>query len=79
MNGGLVAKTMRKEKLTMKKLLVLILLVAVMLCVVACTHSTTLRCDGCGKTVEVELNENETADESWVVFCESCKNNKLAD
>ncbi|MBQ6997673.1 MAG: hypothetical protein IJN60_04795 [Oscillospiraceae bacterium] len=66
----------------MKKLLVFVTVIVIVLCLSACANETvTLHCDGanCNKTVSVKVTDGEKPDESWVVFCDSCAKNDLAD
>ena len=66
----------------MKKTGMLFLLIALILCLVACENEiVTLHCDGenCGNTVEVEVTRENIPDESWVVFCQNCAETVLND
>ena len=66
----------------MKKVLVFLLIAVLMLSLAACkTETVTLHCDGenCENSVEVEVKNGNTPDESWVVFCQDCADNVLDD
>lgn len=62
----------------MKKIVIILLVMALLLSLSACSQTVTLHCDteGCENTVEVDEKD---ADESWVVYCKECKNNNLSD
>ena len=62
----------------MKKIVAIVLVVLLLIGMVACgEEKPTLHCDGdgCDNTVVGK----EGMDESWVVFCEDCEKNVLAD
>ena len=58
----------------MRKIYLMFLFVALVLCLTACGETVTLHCDGenCDNTVEVKVEKDKSPDESWVVFCEDC-------
>ena len=71
-----------KGSFKMKKACLSLLVIVLMLCLVACKAETvTLHCDGenCENSVEVEVKNGNTPDESWVVFCQDCADNVLDD
>ena len=66
----------------MRKIILLLLILAFALGLTACNPETvTLHCDGenCENTVEVRVEGKKAPDESWVVFCQDCANNVLQD
>ena len=66
----------------MKKLYLLLLAVILLLSLVACKSETVkLHCDGenCDNLVEVKVEEDNMPNEDWVVFCQNCAGNVLAD
>ena len=53
----------------MKKMVALLLSLALVFTLMACGKETvTLHCDGCGKEVQADPQ----MDESWIIFCDEC-------
>ena len=75
-------KINENEKRKMKRIYILLLIAAIILMLMACSPKTIeLDCDGenCKNKVEVSFEAGKKEpDESWVVFCQDCKDNKLA-
>ena len=66
----------------MKRIVLTLLLIVVIISIVSCKNETVgLHCDGdgCENIVEVKIRKDETPDENWVIFCEECAKNELAD
>lgn len=54
----------------LKKIVILLALVAMLLTLASCGKTKILHCDGCGTEVEVKESSNMT--EEWIVYCEKC-------
>jgi len=53
----------------MKKMMALLLALAMVCTLMACGKETvTLHCDGCGEEVQADPK----MDESWIIFCSDC-------
>ena len=66
----------------MKKICLLLIIAILALSMIACKAETvTLHCDaeGCENTVEVKVEGENTPDDSWIIFCDDCDDNILAD
>lgn len=66
----------------MRKFCVLFLIAVMAMSMMACTsEKVTLHCDGenCNNTVELDAGYKGAPDESWIVFCQECADNKLSD
>lgn len=66
----------------MRKICLFFLIVGMTLQLTACNPETVmLHCDGdnCENTVAVEIENGETPNESWVVFCRKCADTVLRD
>ena len=62
----------------MKKLFVLLLLVAMMVSLLACgKEMVTMHCDLCGKEVQVEKARKDMNDAEWFIACDDCANQEL--
>ncbi len=55
----------------MKKLLAILLIMAMLVMLGGCGEPKILTCDGCGAKVEVDADSNMT--DEWIVFCEECE------
>lgn len=55
----------------MKRILCLLLALAMTLSLAGCgKEMRTVKCDGCGKDIQVEADSNITDD--WLLLCEDC-------
>lgn len=55
----------------MKRIVLLMLALAMALSLCACgKEMRTVKCDGCGKDIEVDADSNMTDD--WIILCEDC-------
>ena len=61
----------------MKKIICVVMLIAMFLSATGCVKTKTLHCDDCNK--EIIVKENSNMDESWNIFCEDCEAKRLAD
>lgn len=58
--------------MNMRKVLCLLLIVAMVLMMAACGGETrTVTCDGCGTEVRVDADSKIT--DEWILFCKTCE------
>ena len=55
----------------MKKIIVLFITAFMLVSLCACGEKKILKCDGCGKDVEVDASSDMT--DEWTVFCSDCE------
>ena len=61
----------------MKKVIILLSVVALLLALAACGATKILHCDHCGEEVEVEADSN--MEEDWIVYCGKCNEELFGD
>lgn len=54
-----------------KRLLAVLLAVAMLALLGGCGEKRTVHCDGCGKEMFVDAGSN--MDEDWIIFCPDCE------
>lgn len=61
----------------MKKLIILLSVVALLLALAACGATKILHCDHCGK--EISVKESSNMEEDWIIFCDNCNSGFFGD
>lgn len=61
----------------LKKILLIITVLAMMLTFAGCGEKIALHCDSCGEEVMADADSN--MDESWLIYCEKCEKELLSD
>ena len=55
-----------------KKILGILLVLAMVLTFVGCSEKKIVHCDGCGAEIEVDADSNVN-DDDWALFCSECE------
>ena len=61
----------------LKKVLVILSVLALLLSLAACGAAKILTCDGCG--AEVKVKESSNMEEDWIIYCASCNEEFFGD
>ena len=61
----------------LKKVLIILSVLALLLSLAACGAAKILTCDGCG--AEVKVKESSNMEEDWIIFCDNCNSGFFGD
>lgn len=61
----------------MKKVIILLSVVALLLALAACGATKILHCDHCGK--EISVKESSNMEEDWIIYCKDCNEDLFGD
>ena len=61
----------------MKKVIILLSVVALLLALAACGATKILHCDHCGK--EISVKESSNMEEDWIIYCKDCNEELFGD